>query len=837
MVSPKPLKRSLTSSFVIVTLLPMLVISFLVLYDLMGERARDIDEKSLMLAKAVSGQIEGFLREPLATLQSIGGVLRAHPDMRDSEIQNLLDTIVDNSNLFESIYIIDKEGNTRFIGLRPERIDLKKDFLGINLSHRPFFKETSDTGEPAWSDTFFSVISGEISLALTYPVGDGMLVGNFSIRPLTEFVQKLQGSDNIIISVVDRTGTTIAHPDPALAAQQVHVGHLAPVQAALEDKEVTLHYIFDQQDYLGSSVPIPGPNWAVLVSQPSVDAYRQVRNTGYLFAAGGLGALLLSIIFALSKTFRLSRPLSELTLKTDIIAGGQYDVSFTESGYVEFDNLAGNVRHMATAIRDREEQLTKSRERYRLLVETMTDGLIVFDPNGTITYVNPGFSRMIDYLPTDITGRQVGDFLDSGNLQALQQQLTGCENGCELSFELVWNRADGDLVSTTMSTKSLFEEGRFIGSFAVVSDITARKKAEMLVAKSLTEAEEARDKVDAILKSVPLGLIVTNMQGRIILMNRIAEKSLGQSFEELKYQPIESALQEIPFQNHFAAAITGQGNSEPIDLDLFDHGLGRTRTVQISSALVQSQEEVQTGLITILNDVTGERESDRMKSEFIATAAHELSTPLTAIMGYAELLLNQEESGAFPPEQLKEFYTTIHDRSEALNRITEDLLHLSHMESGRTILLDKEIHDIDKTIQSVVNQYRQEFPDRTFNAQINSSTNELSIDRGRIIQVLENLIGNAVKYSHENGTVTIEGAREDDCYRIDVIDSGIGMTPEQVERIFEKFYRANPLHASISGLGMGMSIVKNIIDAHKGQIKVISRLGEGTRVSIRLPLS
>jgi len=415
MPSPKTLKRSLSRSFIAAAMLPIIIISVLVLYDLTGDRARDIDEKNLLLAKAVSGQIEGFLREPQATLHSIGGMLQSHTDMTEAEVQSLLDTIVASSNIFETVYIIDHNGNTRHVGLSPERTEMRKDFENISLAHMPFFQQTLQTGESAWSDITFSVISGEMSLALTLPLKDGILVGNFGIRPLTNFVQKLHTSEHIVISVVDRVGTTIAHPDPTFASQQVHIGHLEPVKAALAGKEETLHYMFEQEEYIGSSVLIPGPNWAVLVSQTATNAYRQVRFTGLLFVGGAIGALLLSLLFSLTKASLLAKPISELAEKTDLIAKGQYNIDFTDSGYVEFDTLAGNVRHMASSIHDREEQLTTSRERYRQLVETMNDGLSVNNELGVISYVNPELSKILGYPMEEIIGCKTIDFLDEEN--------------------------------------------------------------------------------------------------------------------------------------------------------------------------------------------------------------------------------------------------------------------------------------------------------------------------------------------------------------------------------------------------------------------------------------
>jgi signal transduction histidine kinase len=230
------------------------------------------------------------------------------------------------------------------------------------------------------------------------------------------------------------------------------------------------------------------------------------------------------------------------------------------------------------------------------------------------------------------------------------------------------------------------------------------------------------------------------------------------------------------------------------------------------------------------------RESDRMKTQFISTAAHELRTPLSSVLGYAELLLNPETIGGINANQQREFLDEIYGKAEALCKIVDDLLDVSRVESGVSIPLEKKQYDLGEIIRKEVDHFRVHTSKRQFELTLSENQGALIwVDRNKLVQILENLISNAVKFSPAGGLVRINGTVTDSGYRLVVADEGIGMTPEQVERMFDKFYRADHTNTAINGLGLGMHIIRHIIKAHEGDIRVASNLGKGTVVTVDLP--
>jgi signal transduction histidine kinase len=248
--------------------------------------------------------------------------------------------------------------------------------------------------------------------------------------------------------------------------------------------------------------------------------------------------------------------------------------------------------------------------------------------------------------------------------------------------------------------------------------------------------------------------------------------------------------------------------------------------LRLSFKKIGKQEEIERVL----------RDSDRMKTQFISTAAHELRTPLSSVLGYAELLLHPETIGGIDANQQREFLDEIYGKAEALCKIVDDLLDVSRVESGVSIPLEKKQYDLGEIIRKEVDHFRVHTSKRQFELTLSENQGALIwVDRNKLVQILENLISNAVKFSPAGGLIRINGTVIDSGYRLVVADEGIGMTPEQVERMFDKFYRADHTNTAIDGLGLGMHIIHHIIKAHEGDIRVASNLGKGTVVTVDLP--
>ncbi|PLX73965.1 MAG: hypothetical protein C0614_12250 [Desulfuromonas sp.] len=229
----------------------------------------------------------------------------------------------------------------------------------------------------------------------------------------------------------------------------------------------------------------------------------------------------------------------------------------------------------------------------------------------------------------------------------------------------------------------------------------------------------------------------------------------------------------------------------------------------------------------------GLRRMDRMKNDFIAAAAHELSTPLTTVYGYAQML--SDSSGQLSDQQKMEFIDEILGGSHALSKIVDDLLDIARFERGKSIALNLEKTDPDKVVRTVVKHFRDHNRRVQFIEDYSATSEHIEIDAMRFCQVLENIVSNAIKYSRQEKRILVRTCWLDKNYVVTVVDHGIGMDQSQAAKIFEKFYRVDNSDTSVRGLGLGMSIVKQIVDQHHGTIEIRSQPGKGTTVEVRLP--
>jgi len=264
-------------------------------------------------------------------------------------------------------------------------------------------------------------------------------------------------------------------------------------------------------------------------------------------------------------------------------------------------------------------------------------------------------------------------------------------------------------------------------------------------------------------------------------------------------------------------------------------------TCIVSSRAIEYEGEVR--MLSIVIDVTEQRKAeeavrklDQAKSDFISTAAHELRTPLIAIVGYSELL-GSAGKNTLTEEQKESYISIIQDQAEDLNHLVDNLLDVGRIQVGRSLgIVPKEV-ELNGIIEKVVEALKMK--SRRHNivvAHYNSLPEHICIDGPRITQVLNNLLANAIKYSPQGDPIKIQTMTDEDKITVSIIDHGIGMTSQQVEHIFDRFYRSEDAKSAASGLGLGMCIVEQIIADHGGEIFVSSSPDEGTTVTFTLPI-
>jgi signal transduction histidine kinase len=241
-------------------------------------------------------------------------------------------------------------------------------------------------------------------------------------------------------------------------------------------------------------------------------------------------------------------------------------------------------------------------------------------------------------------------------------------------------------------------------------------------------------------------------------------------------------------------------------------------------------------MILLIRDVTRDREIERMKNAFLGMAAHELNTPLTTIIGYSELLTAKETAGNFDAAQQKEYLQLIHNKAVALGGLIDDLLDVGRFESGRPLTLRYQQFSLDDLLRELTALFREQYDQHRFELNLPDGVVHICADRSRLVQVVDHVFSNAVKYSPGGGAVIISLLVHDFSCELSVVDEGIGMNEEQLAHIFDRFYRADSSDTAVQGVGLGMSIVRHIVLAHHGDIRVISQPGSGTRVRVILPM-
>lgn len=356
--------------------------------------------------------------------------------------------------------------------------------------------------------------------------------------------------------------------------------------------------------------------------------------------------------------------------------------------------------------------------------------------------------------------------------------------------------------------------------------------------------ELERKRLEAILNSITEGVIVVDHDGKILLANRMAKEISGRTLEELFHEPFQKSLKFVSGHARVGAnflkpvldsgAIAQTGNDT-----VFVPKKGEPIHVSVAAAPIKRQNEV-IGSVVVFKDMSREFEVDKMKSEFVSIASHQLRTPLTGIKWMISLLL-QGRAGKLSKTQ-HEFVKNINDSNERMIQLVNDLLNISRIESTTAQQLEKVPCDLPRLIEGVVKEQASIAHQHDVNLEVVADPKgakvSLTADHDKLYQVLMNLANNAIKYSTKGGAVHIGYGLEGGFVKISFKDAGIGIPKEQQSRIFEKFFRADNATKSVAtGTGLGLYYVKMVVEAHGGRVWFDSAADDGTTFYVTLPVS
>jgi PAS domain S-box-containing protein len=372
--------------------------------------------------------------------------------------------------------------------------------------------------------------------------------------------------------------------------------------------------------------------------------------------------------------------------------------------------------------------------------------------------------------------------------------------------------------------------------------LTLNQKDELSTLLRDQRVETSRSR--SILEAIADGVLVTDQNGEITLFNHSAERLLAMNRAELIGRPVD----------HFSDLFDGVAlawmetiktwtqdpfSFNPMNTFTEQVGLENGNVLSVNLAPVINNEEF-FGTVSVFRDITHLIEVDRMKSEFVATVSHELRTPMTSIKGYVDILL-MGVAGVLSDQQ-KRFLEVVQENTERLTILVNDLLDLSRIEAGQ-VNLNLQSLNLTELIDDVMLEINRltvaENKTMMFDIQLPSDLPPINGDPERIRQILINLLGNAFHYTLENGKVSLSAHRVGDEIQIDISDNGVGISPKEQDRIFDRFYRGdNHMVIATAGTGLGLSIVAKLINMHHGRIWVQSSgiEGEGSIFSFTLPI-
>ena len=369
-----------------------------------------------------------------------------------------------------------------------------------------------------------------------------------------------------------------------------------------------------------------------------------------------------------------------------------------------------------------------------------------------------------------------------------------------------------------------------------------RNQAER-VGGMLREEQVNTAKMQAILESIADGVLVANEQGQAILVNVACSEILGIGRDQLVGQNLlrlsglygsAGDLWLETIQDWASKSDQIEGQTYLAD-ELFIPDENKVVSVHVAPVFAGGQFF---GTVSIFRDRTKEVEVDRVKTEFVSTVSHELRTPLTSIKGYTDLML-MGATGAIGDAQMR-YLKVIKNNADRLQELVNDLLDISRLETGKT-RLDLRPIDVNLVINQVVDHLkgRIKHEEKEIEAQVivPSKLPLAHADYTRVTQILTNLVDNAFNYTPIHGRVIIQAAVKEDQILVGVQDTGIGIAPENLEKIFDRFFRADDARVQkVSGTGLGLAIVRSLVEMHGGELLVESNLGEGSTFTFNLPV-
>lgn len=564
----------------------------------------------------------------------------------------------------------------------------------------------------------------------------------------------------------------------------------------------------------------------------------------------GLSMVLIALIIGLILHYCYIKRATKLASQVTAFANGKRHIQTEISGLDEISNIARSVDYLFEHIENNENTIYREKNRLNMLFDTVSDPIIVTRNGSEIVGVNKATQNTFGYSQEELLGKDLFDMMPDIFIAGKKTHKDIFERFINKPYmELMAKRKGGEF----FPIEFIINEMDFAGDLeriVIARDITERKAAEKELRQHRDNLQglvaQATAEIKALVGTAISGVISINQDGIISLFNPAAEKLFGWKAEEIIGQNVAIIVPGINIETHNGfikryietrqahivgigrevEALRKDGSTFPAQLSVGHKELGNGKHLFVGfvddiTARKASEKE-------LLQAKETAEEAAKMKASFLANMSHEIRTPMNAVIGFSEILLQDPELS----EESRQHAGTILSSGRNLLHIINDILDFSKIEAGQITLENVCFHlpnSIQDTLRTLEFKAEEKNISLTYDVDPRLPVRVIG-DPSRLRQIIINLVGNAIKFTH-SGTVTVNVKPQDDTDMIlfSVSDTGIGMTPEQIKKVFEAFSQADSsTNRKFGGTGLGTTISKQIVELMGGKIWVESVLGEGT---------
>jgi PAS domain S-box-containing protein len=473
------LKRALTLNFLLVAVVPVLVFGLINIHLASRHQLDGVRDLNATQAVNIAEEIDSFLLEVRADLRHVEQVLSAKELLQSGRADDFLATLVRNSRFFESIYMLNNEYRVVSLGVLPKLVARSDDYLDLDFSGHQVFRSGVMLKAPVWSNTFVSLVTGEPSVTLVVPVQEGFILGNIRLRSIGDLLKRYS-EVGVEISVIDQSGTLVAHNITEKAMQRINFGDHPAVVSAMEGVASTQEFKQGPLYTLESASPVKTSDWVVWVGLDMNVVQAPITDMRHLLIFFMVVAISMASILSLFNVRRLMTPLVALGDRTNQIADGHYEFNFRPSGFVEIDELATKITSMTQAIKMREESIISNERRFRDLVNSI-DGIVweMEYPSFRFLFVSKQAESILgfplqDWYDVDSFWETKVHVEDSGQAKSYCQLMSEKHEDHDFEYRMI--AADGRTVWIRDLVTVVVEDNRPVRLLGVMIDITEQKE-------------------------------------------------------------------------------------------------------------------------------------------------------------------------------------------------------------------------------------------------------------------------------------------------------------------------------------------------------------------------